>query len=244
MDGGIDCQHSVLPERTPEAERGQTTRRFRGAWSGRCPAFQEQDPQVGRRGTSTERDLAKVREAHQRPLATTATLEEKIERLSQSVTRGWPDTHAYSRSHDCWRRRSWGQSRRCHRVWPEESPALSPEYSPPQWGPKSGEGEEARLPFLDFNLEPSLELGPDINCFLQEPAGSLGGDDRNRSSPEPTVEKYERWVTWQAWAHDTPDWWPELAEISKVDDHQELAQKVWASFKPPWWISEQHGMEN
>ena len=41
-----------------------------------------------------------------------------------------------------------------------------------------------------------------------------------------------------------PDWWPELAEISDVDDHEELAQKVCASFELPQQISEQHGMEN
>ena len=32
--------------------------------------------------------------------------------------------------------------------------------------------------------------------------------------------------------------------IPGVDDHQELAQKVWASFKLPQQISEWHGMEN
>ena len=41
-----------------------------------------------------------------------------------------------------------------------------------------------------------------------------------------------------------PDWWPELAEISDVDNHQELAQKVQTSFELPWQISEWHGMEN
>ena len=41
-----------------------------------------------------------------------------------------------------------------------------------------------------------------------------------------------------------PGWWPEVAEIPGMDDHQELAQEVWASFKLPCWISEQHGMEN
>ena len=38
----------------------------------------------------------KVREAHQRALATTIALEEKIERLSQSITRDWSDAHAPS----------------------------------------------------------------------------------------------------------------------------------------------------
>ena len=41
-----------------------------------------------------------------------------------------------------------------------------------------------------------------------------------------------------------PDWWLELAKISDMDDHQELARKVRASFKLPQQISEQHGMEN
>ena len=49
-----------------------------------------------RRHTSTKRDLAKVREAHQRVLAAVATLEERIERLSHSITRGWLDTHTHS----------------------------------------------------------------------------------------------------------------------------------------------------
>ena len=118
-------------------------------------------PRRGRRGTSTERDLAEVREAHWRALATAAALEEKIERLNWSVTWGWPDAHAHP-----WRRRSWGWSRRCHRVWLEESPTPFSEYSPPQWGPGSGEDREAKLPLLDFDLEPLLELGPEVNHFL------------------------------------------------------------------------------
>ena len=86
MNGETGPQDSVLPERPPGAERGQTTMRFGGTWSGRCPAFQEQNPQEGRRGTSAERDLTEAREAHQRVLATVAALEGKIERLSWSIT--------------------------------------------------------------------------------------------------------------------------------------------------------------
>ena len=66
----------------------------------------------------------------------------------------------------------------------------------------------------------------------------------NRSSPEPLVEEYERWVTWRAQVHDMPGWWLELAKVPWVDDHQELAQKVQASFKLPQQINEWHGMEN
>ena len=129
-------------------------------------------------------------------------------------------------------------------MWPEENPVPFFEYSPPQWGPGSEEDEEAELPLMHFELEPLPELGTEVNHFLQEPAGSLEEDDRNRSSPEPLVEEYERWVTWQAWVHDMPGWCPELAEVPGVEDHQELAQKVQASFELPWQISEWHGMEN
>ena len=44
--------------------------------------------------------------------------------------------------------------------------------------------------------------------------------------------------------HDTPGWWQELAQVLEIEDHQELAQKVWVSFKHPQWISKQHGVEN
>ena len=177
-------------------------------------------------------------------LATVAALKEKIERLSQSITRGWPDGHTYSQSHDHHRRRSWGWSRRCCTVRPEESRALPSEYSPTWWGPGSGEDEEARLPFLDFDLRPLPELGPEVNQFLQELACSTGKDDRNSSFPEPPVEEYKRWVTWWAQVHDMPDWWLELAEISEVDNHWMLAWKIWASFELPWQITKQHGVEN
>ena len=118
------------------------------------------------------------------------------------------------------------------------------EYSPPWWGPVSREDEEAELPLLDFSLELPSELGPEVDHFPQELAGSLEEEDRNRSSPEPPVEDYERWVTWQAWVHNMPGWWLELAKIPGVDNHQELAKKVQASFKLPQQISEWHGMEN
>ena len=89
----------------------------------------------GRRNTSTERGLTKVREAHQRALATTAALEEEIEWLSQSVTRGQLEAHAHSRSWDCHRWKSWEWNRRHHLVWLEESHAPYFEYNPPWRGP-------------------------------------------------------------------------------------------------------------
>ena len=146
-------------------------------------------PPGGGGGASPLRDIAETREAHQRAIATIATLEEKIERLSQSVTRGWLDACAYSWSCDCQKRRSWGQSRRHCRALPQDSPACSPEHSHPWWGPGAWEDKGAETPF-DPGLPP--ELGPDVNHFLQELASSAREDSRHNSSPEPPVYEYER----------------------------------------------------
>ena len=97
------------------------------------------------------------------------------------------------------------------------------EYSPPWWGPGSWEDREAKLPLLDFDLEAPLELGPEVDCSLQELVGSSEEDNRNRSSPEPLVEEYKRWVTWRAQAHNMPGWRPELAEVPGVHDPSEGA---------------------
>ena len=52
---------------------------------------------------------------------------------------------------------------------PKESPTPYFEYSPPWRGPDSEEDEEA---LLDLDLEALLELGPEADHFVQEPAGS------------------------------------------------------------------------
>ena len=73
-------------------------------------------------------------------------------------------------------------------MWLEEHPAPFFEYSPPWRGPESGEDEEV---LLDFDLETLLEIGPEVNHFLQELASSLEEEDRKRSSPEPPVEDFK-----------------------------------------------------
>ena len=67
---------------------------------------------------------------------------------------------------------------------------------------------------------------------------------RSNSSPEPPVEEFGRWVTWQGQALNMPDWLQGLAEIPEIDDHQELAQRIWASFELPWRMSELHDVGN
>ena len=111
---------------------------------------------------------------HWRALAAAATLEERIERLGWSITRGWPDTHAHPWSCDYQRRRSWGQKRRCCRALPEDNP--------PQWGPETWEDEEAELHFLEFDLGPPPELGSNVDYFLQELANNPRGDN-GRDAP-------------------------------------------------------------
>ena len=147
-------------------------------------------------------ELAEVREAHQRALATTIVLEEKIERLSWSITRGHPNACAYSQSHNQLKRRFWGQSRLYHRAILEGSPIHSPEHSPPWW-----EDEEAEPPFLEFDLGLPPELGPDGKHFFQEPTNECEEDGGSNFPPEPPAEEYERWVEWRGQAVNTPSWW-------------------------------------
>ena len=61
---------------------------------------QDRAPQSMRWDTSAERELVEAREAHWQALTTTAALEERIKRLSQSTTRSRADPYIPSRSHD------------------------------------------------------------------------------------------------------------------------------------------------
>ena len=128
-------------------------------------------PRSRRRATSAERGLAKVREAHQKALATMAELEDEVEQLSQSITWGQSEAHTNSRSWNCHRWKSWGWNRRHCLIQLEESPAPYFKYNPPWRNPASEEDEEA---LLDFNMEALPELGLEVNCFLQGLAKSLG----------------------------------------------------------------------
>ena len=91
--------------------------------------IQNRTPWKGRWGTSAENELTEVREAHWRALATTIMLEEKIQRLSWSFTRGHLDTHAHSQSHNRWSRRSWGgaggTAGPCWRAVPPTPPCIA-----------------------------------------------------------------------------------------------------------------------
>ena len=241
MNIGTHCRDSVLPRRLPGQKGDEPSWRMEEPGPTDIWPLRSKTPRRERRDTSTKRDLTEVRVAHQKTLATVATLEEEIEWLSQSVTQSQSEAHTHSRSWDCHRQKSQGQNRRHCQVQLEGSPATYFEYSPPWKGPASEEDEEA---LLDFDLEAPPELGPEIDCFLQGLADSMGEEDRKRSSPEPPVEDFQSWVTWRAQVHDTPDWWQELTEVPGIDNHEKLAQEVWASFKLLQQISKWHHVEN
>ena len=107
---GTHCRDSVLPRRLPGAEGGWTIMEEPGPtdiWP-----LRSKIPKRVRRDTSTERGLAKVREAHQKSLATVATLEEEIG-WAQSLIWGWSEVHTHSRSWDCCRWKSQGWNTGC-----------------------------------------------------------------------------------------------------------------------------------
>ena len=200
-------------------------------------------PRRVRRDASVERSLAEVREFHQKTLAMAATLEEDIEWLSCPCVRSQSEAWAHSRSRDHHRCRSRGWKRRCHQVQLEDCCAPYFEYHPSQ---KSLESEGEVAATEDVNLEELPELGPEVTCFLQGSAKSLGEENVKVSSPEPPIEEIQKWVAWKARAYETPRWWQELTMAPGVDDYKKLAHKVWASSQLPkraseqWWVKNDH----
>ena len=194
-------------------------------------------PRRRRRDTSAKRDLTEAREAHQRALAAMATLEERIERLSWSVTGGQPGAHAQSQSCDCQRRKSWGQNRRHHRILPEHSP----EHSPPWEAQEPGKMKGLKCLFWSLTWDCHQSWHWMSNAFSRSQPAAWGKEVEAIPPPEPPAEEYKRWVTW--WGQALKYTWM-VAEIPEVDNYQELAQMIWASFELPWWVSKLHDVEN
>ena len=207
MNRGTHCRDSVLPRRLPEVEGGEPSQTVEEPGLTDVWPPRSKTPRRGRRDTSTERGLTEVREAHWKALATAATLEEEIEWLSWSITQGQSEAHTHSRSQDFCRWKSWGWNRRHCPGQPEEGIAPYFKYNPPWRGPAY---EDNEVVLLDYDLEALPELELEVDHFLQGLAESSGEEDSRTSSPEPSVEDLESWVTWRAQVHDMPDWWEEL----------------------------------
>ena len=110
---------------------------------------------------------------------------------------------------------------------PEDCCAPYFEYHP-SWKSSEFEGEVAATE--ELNLEELLELGPEVICFLQGSATSLGEENMKVPSPKPPIEELQKWVAWKAQLYETPSWWQELTMVPGVDDYEKLAHEVWASF--------------
>ena len=214
----------------------------------------DQASQRGRQDTSGEQELTEAREAYWWALATATILEECIERLSWSTTRTGPDVCHHSQIKDQPRRRSQGQSYRCCRAPPEEghqaqSPTLGPTGSH-QWvtfldpGTTSEVEQVTGQASADLDLWPLLELGPDLECFLQELAAMQEENEQRDLLQGPLVEDYENWIEWRGCRVQTPNWYWELVGIPGINDFQQLAQKIQASFELPQAKSKAQGVDN
>ena len=118
---------------------------------------------------------------------------------------------------------------------PEDCCAPYFEYHPTQRSSESG-GEAVVT--KDPNLEELLELGPEVNCFLQGSADSLGEQNMKAPSPKPPVEELQKWVAWKARVYETPSWSQELTMVPGVDNYEKLACEAWASFQFPKRVNE------
>ena len=111
--------------------------------------------------------------------------------------------------------------------------------------PPEGTQESSReaMATEDPDLEEPLEWGPEVACFLRgSPENSE--EEEKAPSPKPPVREVCKWVAWKAQACKTPGWWRELLAVPEVQDYEELAWEVQASFQFPKRASELHKMEN
>ena len=126
-----------------------------------------------------ETELAATHDAHWWALATTFTLEEKIEQLSCSMMREKRDSHGHSKSHERNQRRSRGRSR----MWRK---APSETLQPTCWvtfkEPESSAGEEPprASPPANVNLHSLPELDPHLTKFLGNPTNLEKSEDHSK----------------------------------------------------------------
>ena len=196
--------------------------------------------------------LAKAREAHWQALAAAHLLEERIERLSWSVTRAWPSNCQCFHSHSHSRRQSQGCQRRCtptptrreHLMVLRERQAQSPSPSPTQlkkhvtfWNQRdeTSSEEDPSREFLgqatggeleEYDLGPLHILKPELESFLETLTPTQGTGDRGDPQPEPSIKNYGVWLEWWACQVNTPHWWGELVTIPNAGDPKRLSHKI------------------
>ena len=141
----------------------------------------------------------------------------------------------HPRSRDSQIHGSWGWKRRHCQTWLESCPALYIKYHPPPRR-NSESGREAMA-------TKELDLGLEVACFLRGLARN-SEDEEKAPSPKPPVKELCRWVALKAETCKTPGWWRELLAVPDMQDCEELAQKVQASFHHPKRASKLNKMKN
>ena len=186
-------------------------------------------PHWQRRDDSIDQSLATVCRVHQKALATVATLEEEIKRLSH--TQACLKSRARSKSRDCQRLSREGQKKRCRQVRFADEPAPSQSADPET--PPGEEGSEGR----GSDLEEPPELKLTVASFLRGLLETLD-DKEEKTPPEPTILDFNLWIPWKAERCETPEWWKELSAGPGKGDTRKLAREVRASFGLPQQLQE------
>ena len=231
MSQGTSKGCGVLLEKLPKAERGPATKGTGRVWACWCLAIAEWDakkeekghfhwerPHQGKGGPSgspsshscTGGENQKAEPFHHQrpaghphPFLELWLLEVKVAGAEQEAPLGL--------------------TRRQPHPFPYTQPSPVGPREPERWG---GWTAFPRI----WPRAPS-ELGPEVDCFLWELASRSREEGKSDSSSEPLAEEYERWVTWRGWALNMPSWWKELVKIPEVEEFQELACRIWASFE-------------
>ena len=213
----------------PKSEEDKTPEAAAQPHPGGSHSSRSSVPHRRRNNHSMARSPAMVCTAHQKALATVATLEEEIERLSQ--TGNHSQSRARSKNRDYQRLSREGQKKRCHQVWFADEPA--PSQSP---NPKTQPGEEgSKGRGSDLEELPGLKLT--VASFLQGSPKTLD-DEGEMMHLKPTILDFGLWVPWKVERCETPEWWIELMAVLGEEDARKLARKVRASFGLPLQLQE------
>ena len=173
-----------LPDH-PKSEEDKTPEAAAQPHPGGSHSPRSSTPHRRRNNNSVEQSLAMVHATHQKALATVATLEEEIERLSQ--TRNSPQSRARSKSRDHQRlNREWQKKRCCQVCFTDK---LAPSQSA---DPKTQLGEEGSKG-RGSDLEELSELKLMVASFLQGSPETLD-DEGEKMPPEPVILDFSLWV--------------------------------------------------
>ena len=203
--------------------------------------------------------LAIAQDAHQWALVATALLEEKIERLSCSLSHGCQHSRGCKHSGSCFQRYQAGSHQgRAPQAEVHQGGHLRDGPNPPALGGPGGAsplrtalkrtpelGSPVHLPGETW-MKPGWKkrtLGPASPQPLpgRFPGQSWGGDDPQQAlPPKPSHKDSAELVRWQV----TLTWWQEVYVVPGQSDIQEFVRRGQASFQLPLVSSHAQGVTN